>query len=702
MEEFNTDKLKLLKYNNNDSHYIVHLEYDTFPIKLISDFDSFCYIESAIENIGLEKFNVSICFKNKNIPTIIKEISETINIKEIKIDIPDTFHIYQKIDKYDKTDINYDELYKILLGSIDDKNKKCNDFLLSPNQIIKIIINEIKKVNGNKEHKHFITIDKNNLFSFIVNMDCGEKVEIKLILDPYFYPIVPPKIEYVKPNIKNELIYSITNLDIIKNNNWSPIINLEYLIVNLANELKLIIKDNLIVELKTNNVLELYCNKLLLLIKNNTSSIKINIPIPKENKLMNSNGFWKSGIGYGSTYVKDSWDIDKYIKENEQEKYNISICLMNIHSLITQDNVIYINDSIIETYIISQTKGLTILELHKDKQLYSEIFNIMLKISNYNISQNLVNNICDNISIIYDEMKQLLDVKEDELFKLICSVYESLLKKYKSKVQELIISDDIKEKYLQIMKPLQFSNYEIPSYHTFIKEKTKLNQSATMRILSEISSFKSGLPLNWESSIWVRVSKTNFNIFSFIISGPKNTPYENGLFEFHASFPIDYPNTVPSVIIHTTGNGSFRFNPNLYANGKVCLSLLGTWSGNESEKWNPKTSTFLQIMISIQSLILVEEPYFNEPGWEKDIGTPKGIANSKNYNDKIHPNTIKLGMIDMIKNPPAGFEDVIKNHFIMKKEEIIRNLDKWSEQTESTENKCLIKKYSSELINLLI
>ena len=291
----------------------------------------------------------------------------------------------------------------------------------------------------------------------------------------------------------------------------------------------------------------------------------------------------------------------------------------------------------------------------------------MLKISDYNISQNLINNICDNISIIYDEIKQLLDIKEDKLLELICSVYNILFKKYKSKVQELIISDDIKEKYSQIMKPLQFSNYEIPSYHTFIKEKTKLNQSATMRILSEISSFKSGLPLNWESSIWVRVSKTNFNIFSFIISGPKNTPYENGLFEFHASFPIDYPNTVPSVIIYTTGNGSVRFNPNLYANGKVCLSLLGTWSGNESEKWNPKTSTFLQIMISIQSLIFVEEPYFNEPGWEKDIGTSKGITNSKNYNEKIYPYTIKLGMIDMIKNPPIGFEDVIKNHFIMKK-----------------------------------
>ena len=27
----------------------------------------------------------------------------------------------------------------------------------------------------------------------------------------------------------------------------------------------------------------------------------------------------------------------------------------------------------------------------------------------------------------------------------------------------------------------------------------------------------------------------------------------------------------------TTGAGTIRFNPNLYSNGTVCLSLLGTW-----------------------------------------------------------------------------------------------------------------------------
>lgn len=63
----------------------------------------------------------------------------------------------------------------------------------------------------------------------------------------------------------------------------------------------------------------------------------------------------------------------------------------------------------------------------------------------------------------------------------------------------------------------------------------------------------------------------------------------------------------PKVNLTTTGGGSVRFNPNLYANGKVCLSLLGTWRGNgRAEEWNEKTSTLLQVFVSIQSLIFVQ------------------------------------------------------------------------------------------------
>jgi len=57
--------------------------------------------------------------------------------------------------------------------------------------------------------------------------------------------------------------------------------------------------------------------------------------------------------------------------------------------------------------------------------------------------------------------------------------------------------------------------------------------------------------------------------------------------------------------------GRVRFNPNLYANGKVCLSTLGTWSG---PSWSPALS-LAAVLISIQSL-MTESPYTNEPGYE--------------------------------------------------------------------------------------
>ena len=115
-------------------------------------------------------------------------------------------------------------------------------------------------------------------------------------------------------------------------------------------------------------------------------------------------------------------------------------------------------------------------------------------------------------------------------------------------------------------------------------------------------------------SVWLRVCADHMDAVQFIISGPSGTPYSNGLFLFDAIFPEDYPQVPPKVNLKTTGGGSVRFNPNLYNNGKVCLSLLGTWQGVQGETWDARTSTFLQVIVSIQSLIFVPDPYFNEPG----------------------------------------------------------------------------------------
>lgn len=67
------------------------------------------------------------------------------------------------------------------------------------------------------------------------------------------------------------------------------------------------------------------------------------------------------------------------------------------------------------------------------------------------------------------------------------------------------------------------------------------------------------------------------NLFQIhaLITGPFDTPYEGGFFYFLIRCPPDYPIRPPRVKLMTTGGGQVRFNPNLYRNGKVCLSILG-------------------------------------------------------------------------------------------------------------------------------
>jgi len=84
-----------------------------------------------------------------------------------------------------------------------------------------------------------------------------------------------------------------------------------------------------------------------------------------------------------------------------------------------------------------------------------------------------------------------------------------------------------------------------------------------------------------------------------LVNGPYDTPYEGGFFYFLVWCPPDYPCVPPKVMLMTTGGGSCRFNPNLYANGKVCLSILGTWSGPQ---WSP-AQTIGSVILSIQSLM---------------------------------------------------------------------------------------------------
>jgi ubiquitin-conjugating enzyme E2 O len=105
-----------------------------------------------------------------------------------------------------------------------------------------------------------------------------------------------------------------------------------------------------------------------------------------------------------------------------------------------------------------------------------------------------------------------------------------------------------------------------------------------------------------------------------------------------------------------------QLNPNLYDDGKVCLSLLGTWHGKESETWSQQSSLF-QLLVSIQSLVLNARPYFNEAGYDRLEGTVEGEENSVIYNEQVLILTLQCAK-NILCQPPIIFKGEIYNHYI--------------------------------------
>lgn len=137
----------------------------------------------------------------------------------------------------------------------------------------------------------------------------------------------------------------------------------------------------------------------------------------------------------------------------------------------------------------------------------------------------------------------------------------------------------------------------------------KPSSQTIFRIAQEVSSVaaSSSLPCSLSSSVFVRSDDGKMTLLKAIITGPTETPYTGGVYEFDIYFPNGYPRCPPKVKFRTTGAGSVRFNPNLYNEGKVCLSLLGTWGGAKGEEWNGDTSTIIQVLS--QYLLEKEEKY---------------------------------------------------------------------------------------------
>ncbi|KAK7319683.1 hypothetical protein RJT34_04407 [Clitoria ternatea] len=216
---------------------------------------------------------------------------------------------------------------------------------------------------------------------------------------------------------------------------------------------------------------------------------------------------------------------------------------------------------------------------------------------------------------------------------------------------------------------MQFDIIENCSDHHFLHEGkglsiSQVKKSWAKKVQQEWSILEKNLP----ETIYVRVFEERMDLMQAAIIGASGTPYHDGLFFFDICFPPEYPDEPPMVHYNS---GGLRLNPNLYESGKICLSLLNTWTGTGTEVWNPGASTILQVLLSLQALVLNEKPYFNEAGYDQQIGRTEGEKNSISYNENAFLVTTK-SMLYLLRKPPKDFEALVEEHFRKRSQHILQ------------------------------
>lgn len=168
--------------------------------------------------------------------------------------------------------------------------------------------------------------------------------------------------------------------------------------------------------------------------------------------------------------------------------------------------------------------------------------------------------------------------------------------------------------------------------------------------------------------IYIRTYESRLDLLRCLIIGPADTPYEHCPFVVDLHLGSNFPKEPPSAHFHSWTSGLGRINPNLYEEGKICLSLLGTWPGQSSaEGWSEK-ATILQLLVSLQGLVFVSRPFYNEAGFEI-YGEEKVYSlESQQYSEKAYVMARGFVKYALLK-APGGLEDVLAWLYLCTSEE---------------------------------
>lgn len=203
----------------------------------------------------------------------------------------------------------------------------------------------------------------------------------------------------------------------------------------------------------------------------------------------------------------------------------------------------------------------------------------------------------------------------------------------------------------------------------------QVNEGTVKRLVRDIVSIHKN-PLV-DQGIYYHHDDENMLVGYAMIIGPTDTCYEDGFFFFKFLFPEDYPLSPPKVM-YMTNNGKTRFHPNLYRNGKTCLSILNTWRG---ESWT-SCQTIRSVLLTLVS-ILDDNPLLNEPGITEKMNDVIP------YKKTIAFRTLEYAHLHMLKQSQVPFELIsfypyIKEYCEQNKERIIKRCKELAKDKKET------------------
>ena len=196
---------------------------------------------------------------------------------------------------------------------------------------------------------------------------------------------------------------------------------------------------------------------------------------------------------------------------------------------------------------------------------------------------------------------------------------------------------------------------------------TYISKKTISRLVNDIKQIRSN-PLH-DNGIYYFHDDTDMLKGYALIIGPENTPYNYGYYLFSIDYPANYPFSPPKFTYHTN-DGKTRFHPNLYVNGKVCVSILNTWKG---EQWT-SCQTISSVLLTLCSL-LDSMPLINEPGISINH------RDNSNYNKIVAYRNIEVAICNIMEEKLIcewfiKFKDIINKNFIKNYENIIQITNK--------------------------